>query len=187
MGCGRCLGVCPKDAICSADDESADILNRKIAEYTKAVVDGRPCFHIALALDLSPNCDCHSENDAPIAPDVGMTFNVSGNKLNAILNQRSQDMITANNWNTVQSALIVYSLSAAYGFIPGELVHVIANAHVYDRHIELAKELIENQQYDSPTLTVDPNVKDFYAFTKESFRLENYRYSEFNHKIAIAI
>jgi len=116
-----------------------------------------------------------------------MTFNVSGNKLNAILNQRSQDMITANNWNTVQSALIVYSLSAAYGFIPGELVHVIANAHVYDRHIELAKELIENQQYDSPTLTVDPNVKDFYAFTKESFRLENYRYSEFNHKIAIAI
>lgn len=72
VGCGRCLGVCPKDAVCSADDESADILNRKIAEYTKAVVDGRPCFHIALALDLSPNCDCHSENDAPIAPDVGM-------------------------------------------------------------------------------------------------------------------
>lgn len=72
VGCGRCLALCPKDAICSADDEAVDILNKKIAEYTKAVVDGRPCFHISLVLDISPNCDCHSENDAPIAPDVGM-------------------------------------------------------------------------------------------------------------------
>ncbi|MEG1658819.1 MAG: DUF362 domain-containing protein [Oscillibacter sp.] len=72
VGCGRCLGVCPKDAICAADDEAIEILNTKIAEYTKAVVDGRPCFHISLVLDISPNCDCHSENDAPIAPDVGM-------------------------------------------------------------------------------------------------------------------
>lgn len=72
VGCGRCLGICPRDAIVAADDESTVILNRKIAEYTKAVVDGRPCFHISLVQDLSPNCDCHAENDAPIAPDVGM-------------------------------------------------------------------------------------------------------------------
>lgn len=72
VGCGRCIGVCPQDAVCSASDESNDILNRKIAEYTKAVVDGRPCFHISLVLDVSPCCDCHAENDVPIVPNVGM-------------------------------------------------------------------------------------------------------------------
>ncbi|MGN0985533.1 MAG: DUF362 domain-containing protein [Candidatus Enterenecus sp.] len=72
VGCGRCLGVCPTDAVHSRYDEAADIMNRKIAEYTKAVVDGRPCFHISLVMDVSPNCDCHSENDAPIVPNVGM-------------------------------------------------------------------------------------------------------------------
>ena len=72
VGCGRCLALCPVDAIRSANDAAPAILNKKIAEYTKAVVDGRPCFHISLVRDVSPNCDCHSENDAPIVPDVGM-------------------------------------------------------------------------------------------------------------------
>lgn len=72
VGCGRCIGVCPMDAVCPASDESNDILNRKIAEYSKAVVDGRPHFHISLVIDVSPNCDCHAENDIPIVPDVGM-------------------------------------------------------------------------------------------------------------------
>ncbi len=72
VGCGRCIGVCLKDAVKAADDESCDILNKKIAEYTKAVVDGRPCFHISLVIDVSPNCDCHAENDLAIVPDVGM-------------------------------------------------------------------------------------------------------------------
>ncbi len=72
VGCGRCLAICPKDAIQCQYNEAPAILNKKIAEYTKAVVDGRPCFHVALVLDISPNCDCHSENDAPIAADVGM-------------------------------------------------------------------------------------------------------------------
>ncbi len=72
VGCGRCIGVCPKDAVNPAEDESNDILNCKIAEYTKAVVDGRPCFHISLVVDVSPYCDCHAENDAAIVPDVGM-------------------------------------------------------------------------------------------------------------------
>lgn len=72
VGCGRCLGVCPVDAVLPASDESFDILNAKIAEYTKAVVDGRPCFHVSLVLDVSPNCDCHAENDVPIVPNVGM-------------------------------------------------------------------------------------------------------------------
>ena len=72
VGCGRCIGVCPKDAVCPASDESNDILNCKIAEYTKAVVDGRPQFHISLVIDVSPYCDCHPENDTAIVPDVGM-------------------------------------------------------------------------------------------------------------------
>ena len=72
VGCGRCIGVCPKDAIKASMDEANDILNYKIAEYTKAVVDGRPCFHISLVIDVSPYCDCQSENDIAIVPDVGM-------------------------------------------------------------------------------------------------------------------
>ncbi len=72
VGCGRCLAVCPKDAIQCLFDEAPAVLNKKIAEYTKAVVDGRPCFHVSLVVDISPNCDCHAENDAPIAADVGM-------------------------------------------------------------------------------------------------------------------
>lgn len=72
VGCGRCIGVCPKDAVEAASDEANDILNCKIAEYSKAVIDGRPNFHISLVIDVSPNCDCHAENDLPIVPDVGM-------------------------------------------------------------------------------------------------------------------
>ena len=72
VGCGRCIGVCPRDAVTPAHDEACDIMNRKIAEYTKAVVDGRPSFHISLVIDVSPFCDCHAENDAAIVPDVGM-------------------------------------------------------------------------------------------------------------------
>ena len=72
MGCGRCIGVCNFDAIHNPSGDSVQMLNRKMAEYTKAVVDGRPCFHISLVRDISPNCDCHGENDVPILPDVGM-------------------------------------------------------------------------------------------------------------------
>ena len=72
VGCGRCIGICPRDAIQPAQDESNDILNCKIAEYTKAVIAGRPNFHINLVMDVSPNCDCHGENDVPIVPNVGM-------------------------------------------------------------------------------------------------------------------
>jgi uncharacterized Fe-S center protein len=72
VGCGRCIAICPKDAICPASDEANDILNCKIAEYSKAVCQGRPNFHISLVIDVSPYCDCHAENDAPIVPDVGL-------------------------------------------------------------------------------------------------------------------
>ena len=116
-----------------------------------------------------------------------MTFTVIGNKLNAVLNQRSQDMITANNWNIVQYAFLVCALASAYGFEPGELVHVIANCHIYDRHVGIAKKLLERPEFEAPELVVDPEIRDFYHFTKDSFRLDDYQYSEFTDKIEIAV
>ena len=116
-----------------------------------------------------------------------MTFNVSGNVLNAILNQRSQDMLTANNWNVVQYAILVYMMAQVSGLVPGELVHVIADAHIYDRHIPIVKEIIAQPQYDAPKFTLNPDVKDFYAFTTKDIKLENYVCNEKKYEIPVAI
>ena len=116
-----------------------------------------------------------------------MTFNVSGNTLNAILNQRSQDMLAANNWNVVQYAVLVHMMAQVSGLQVGELVHVIADAHIYDRHVPVIEKILQNPQYDAPKFSVDPSVHDFYAFTKNSFTLENYQYTELNEKIPIAV
>jgi len=116
-----------------------------------------------------------------------MTFNVSGDTLNAILNQRSQDMLAANNWNVVQYAVLVHMFAQVSGLKAGELVHVIADCHIYDRHIPIIERMLDEPEYEAPTFTVDPSVTDFYAFTKDSFRLENYQYSPFEEKIPIAI
>ena len=116
-----------------------------------------------------------------------MTFNVSGNTLNAILNQRSQDMLTANNWNVVQYAALVHMMARVSGLEAGELVHVIADCHIYDRHIPLVEKMIEQEPYDAPTLWVDPEVTDFYQFTKDSFRLDGYRYHDFPWEIPVAV
>lgn len=117
--------------------------------------------------------DLHEMNLYPCA--YSMTFNVTGNKLNAILNQRSQDVLPANNWNVCQYAILVHMFAAASDLQVGELVHVIADAHIYDRHIPIIKELIERPQYDPPKLYINPNVKDFYAFTVDDFKLEGYK------------
>ena len=116
-----------------------------------------------------------------------MTFNVSGGKLNAILNQRSQDMLTANNWNICQYAVLTHMMAQVSGFEAGELVHVIADAHIYDRHVDAVKRLIEREPYPAPKFVMDPDVKDFYAFTLDSFRLEGYQYHDFTEKIPVAI
>ena len=116
-----------------------------------------------------------------------MTFNVSGDTLNAILNQRSQDMLAANNWNVVQYAVLVHMFAQASGLKVGELVHVIADCHIYDRHIPIIEKMLREPEHPAPTFTVDPNVTDFYAFTKDSFKLEGYEYSPFEDKIPIAI
>ena len=103
-----------------------------------------------------------------------MTFNVTDNRLNAILNQRSQDVLAANNWNVVQYAALVMMLAQSCGLVPGELVHVIADAHIYDRHIPIVKELITRETHPAPKVTLNPEVKDFYAFTPDDFTIEDY-------------
>lgn len=116
-----------------------------------------------------------------------MTFNVSGNKLNSILNQRSQDMLTANNWNVVQYALLTHMMAQVSGLEAGEFVHVIADAHIYDRHVDVVKELIKKEAKVAPNLIIDKEITDFYKFKKDNFKLENYEYQKFDFEIPVAI
>ncbi len=116
-----------------------------------------------------------------------MTFNVTGDTLNAILNQRSQDMLTANNWNVVQYAALTYMMAQVSGLKPGELVHVIADAHIYDRHVPLVEKILQNEPKPAPKLLLDESINDFYKFTKDSFSLPGYAYTELKEKIPVAI
>lgn len=126
-------------------------------------------------------------SDMALAPCAySMTFNVTGNRLNAILNQRSQDVLAANAWNVSQYALLIHLFAQASGLEAGELVHVIADAHIYDRHVPIIKELIAQQQHDAPKLMIDPSVTDFYSFDKSHFAVENYQFNPFDAKIEVA-
>ena len=116
-----------------------------------------------------------------------MTFNVSGNTLNGILNQRSQDMLTANGWNVMQYAALLTMMAQVGGFVPGELIHVIADCHIYDRHVPVIEQIIQNEPKKAPKVTLDPSIHDFYAFTKDSFTVEGYEYSDFTGKIPVAV
>lgn len=130
----------------------------------------------------------HAElNEMALAPCAySFTLNVSGNKLNAILNQRSQDMLAASNWNVCQYSALLIMFAKASGLEPGELVHVIADAHIYDRHVDIVKRLIEKEPLPAPTMKVE-DIKDFYKFTRYSFTAEDYQYHEFNEVIPVAV
>ena len=129
--------------------------------------------------------DLHEMRLYPCAWSV--TFNVTGNILNAILNQRSQDMLTANNWNVVQYAVLTHMFAQASGLIAGELIHVIADAHIYDRHVPLVQQLLERTPQPAPRFIMDSSITDFYAFTPDSFSLENYTPSPFTETIPVAV
>lgn len=116
-----------------------------------------------------------------------MTFNVSGRTLNAILNQRSQDMLTANGWNVMQYAALVHMMAQVSGLEAGELVHVIADAHIYDRHVPIVEEIIARKPFEAPKLWLDPGVKDFYDFTPDSIKLEGYQSHPLDVKIPVAV
>lgn len=116
-----------------------------------------------------------------------MTFNVTGDRLNAILNQRSQDVLVANNWNVVQYSILVMMLAQVSGLLPGELVHVIADAHIYDRHIALIEEMLGRPRYPAPKVSLDPQVTDFYSFRPEHVHVEEYQTNPQIKNIPVAI
>ncbi len=122
--------------------------------------------------------DLHEMNLYPCA--YSMTFNVTKEKdgdvltLNGILNQRSQDVLTANNWNVCQYAVLIYMLAQVCGMKPGEFVHVIADAHIYDRHVPMIEELISREPLPAPAFWLNPEIKDFYDFTPDDVRLDHY-------------
>ena len=116
-----------------------------------------------------------------------MTFNVKGDTLNGILNQRSQDILAANNWNVVQYAILLMMMAQVSDLKAGELVHVISDAHIYDRHVELIRELISRPQYPAPKVTLNPDVRDFYEFTTDDIKVENYQHGEQIRNIPVAI
>lgn len=129
--------------------------------------------------------DLHEMHLYPCA--YSMTFNVSGDTLNGILNQRSNDMLTANNWNVLQYSLLLMMFAQVSGLKAGTLIHVISDAHLYDRHIDLVKEVMEKPQHKAPKLKMDTSIKNFYDFTVDSFELEDYEFEKLGKKIPVAI
>ena len=129
--------------------------------------------------------DLHEMHLYPCA--YSMTFNVTGNKLNGILNQRSQDTLTANNWNVVQYAVLLHMFAQVSGLEVGEFVHVISDAHIYDRHVPIVEEILKNPKYPAPTFKMNKDVKNFYDFTVDDFELVDYNYTKLDKKIEVAI
>ena len=129
--------------------------------------------------------DLNEMNLYPCA--YSMTFNVSGDTLNGILNQRSNDVLTANNWNVVQYAVLLHMFAQVSGLKVGELVHVIADAHIYDRHVPIVEKILKNPTYKAPKFWINPEVKNFYDFTVDDFKLEGYEYTKLEDKIEVAI
>ncbi|HOM42471.1 MAG TPA: thymidylate synthase [Bacillota bacterium] len=129
--------------------------------------------------------DLHEMHLYPCA--YSMTFNVTGRKLNGILNQRSQDVLVANNWNVTQYSILVHMLAQVCNLEAGEFVHVIADAHIYDRHIPLVEELIQRNPYPAPKLLINKEVKDFYDFKVEDFELEGYQSGQQIKGIPVAV
>lgn len=128
--------------------------------------------------------DLNEMNLYPCA--YSMTFNVSGDTLNGILNQRSNDMLTANNWNVAQYAILLIMFAQVSGLKAGELVHVIADAHIYDRHVPIVEEIIKMPRLAAPRLEVDKSIKNFYDFTVDSFKLADYKFNEKKYSIPVA-
>ena len=148
-------------------------------------------FSRRIMTNIYVHADLSEMNLYPCA--YSMTFNVTTRPdtdklvLNAILNQRSQDVLAANNWNVCQYAVLVHMLAQVCNMEVGELVHVIADAHIYDRHIPLIKELIAREQHPAPTFWLNPEIKNFYDFTDEDVRLDNYVTGEQIKNIPIAV
>ncbi len=135
--------------------------------------------------NLYNHSDLHAMQLYPCA--YGLTFNVTGHRLNAILNQRSQDMLVANGWNVTQYAVLLHLFAQVSDLEVGELVHVIADAHIYDRHVPIVQDLLKRETYPAPTLRLDPGITDFYAFSLSNIWLENYQHGDKVTGIPVAV
>lgn len=157
-----------------------------MTQIDKAIYDlvNHPLSRRIIVTMWNPS-DLHEMALEPCA--YSMTFNVTGKKLNAILNQRSSDVLAAGNWNVCQYALLLMMIAQVTGYEPGELVHVIADCHIYDRHIPIIKELIERPMYPAPVVRLNPEIKNFYDFTPNDITIENYQAGEQVKNIPIAI
>ena len=148
-------------------------------------------FSRRILTNLYVHQDLHEMNLYPCA--YSMTFNITQERgdgklvLNAVLNQRSNDVLTANNWNVAQYALLLMMIAQVSDMVPGVLVHMIADAHIYDRHVPLIQELISREPYPAPKVWLNPEVHDFYQFTTDDLHVENYRYHEQIRNIPVAI
>ena len=148
-------------------------------------------FSRRILTNLYVHQDLHEMNLYPCA--YSMTFNVTQERgdgklvLNAVLNQRSNDVLTANNWNVAQYALLLMMIAQVSDMVPGVLVHMIADAHIYDRHVPLIQELISREPYPAPKVWLNPEVRDFYQFTTDDLHVENYQYHEQIRNIPVAI
>ena len=148
-------------------------------------------FSRRIMTNLYVHQDLHEMNLYPCA--YSMTFNVTQGKgeekltLNAVLNQRSQDVLAANNWNVVQYAVLLHMLAQVCGMKVGELVHVIADAHIYDRHIPIIEEVIKREPLEAPAFWLNPEIHDFYQFTRDDVKVENYITGPQVENIPIAI
>ena len=156
------------------DQVDNDIWQLKNTPYSRRIMTNIYKFDDLMEMGLEPCA-------------YSMTFNVTGNRLNAILNQRSQDILAANNWNVVQYSVLLMMFAQVCGLEPGELVHVIADAHIYDRHIPIIRELIARPQFPAPKFELNPEIKDFYDFTVNDIRVMDYQKNEQIKNIPIAI
>lgn len=138
-----------------------------------------------IIVNMYNHSDLHEMNLYPCA--YSMTFNVTKRKLNAILNQRSQDILVANNWNVCQYAILTHMFAQVSNLEVGELVHVISDAHIYDRHVPLIEDLIQRTSYPAPKLSINQDIKDFYNFRVADFTLEGYQSGPQIKKIPVAI
>jgi thymidylate synthase len=148
-------------------------------------------FSRRIITSLYNHQDLHEMNLYPCAWSV--TFNVTQTEgeekltLNAVLTQRSQDMLAANNWNVCQYSILLMMIAQVCDMIPGQLVHMIADAHIYDRHVPIIEELISRPEYPAPKVSLNPEIKDFYAFTTDDLIVTDYQHGEQVKNIPIAI
>lgn len=151
----------------------------KETPYSRRIITNLYNHHDLHAMNLYPCC-------------YSVTFNVTDEGydnlvLNMVLNQRSNDFLAANNWNVAQYAGLLMMVSQVSNMIPGELLHIIADGHIYDRHVDSIKELITRKPFDAPVVKLDPDIKNFYDFTENSFEIINYQYGEQIKNIPIAV